>query len=74
MEITEKILNALKKAIHEEEKQLDIDVELVKKHDIECLMELSYIEGKRDMLMFLMYVLEDNPEEIAVLNKCLKEN
>lgn len=74
MEITEKILNALRKDIDEYDEQLDADIGLDKKQDMEFLMELSYIDGKRDMLIFLKNVLEDNPDEIAIVNECLKED
>lgn len=74
MEITKKILNILRKDIDEYEEQIDADVELVKKHDMELLMELSYIDGKRDMLIFLKDVLEDTPNAIAIVNEYLKED
>lgn len=75
MEITEKILSTLKKEIDEYEDELYTDVGLLnKEQEIDLLMELSYIDGKRDMLIFLKGVLEDNPNEIAILNEHLKEN
>ena len=37
-------------------------------------MELSYIDGKRDMLIFLKDVLEDTPNAIAIVNEYLKED
>lgn len=74
MKITEKMLSLFREEIDEYEKQLNAEIKLNKKQDQELLIELSYIDGKRDMLIFLKHVLEDTPNAIAIVNEYLKED